>query len=51
VLTVKDLKELLDRVPADAPIAVVEGDDYEHKYTVLSEYYSANGEVVIQFWN
>lgn len=51
-ITAKDLKELLDRVPDTAPVVVIEGDDdYEHKKTQLSPYVSAEGEIVIQFWN
>lgn len=51
-ITAKDLIELLEHAPEDAPVVVLEGDDdHDHKKTQLSPYISAQGEVVIQFWN
>lgn len=35
----------------EAKIAVVEGDDYENKKHQLAVYISADGEVVIQYWD
>ena len=50
-MRVADLIETLKRAPQDAPVAVVDGDNYEFKCTILSPYVSVDGEFVIQFWN
>lgn len=50
-MTVMELMQILERVPKDARIAVVEGDDCQNKHNVVSPYFSVDGELVIQFWN
>ena len=51
MMHVSELLEILEQLPKDAPVCVVEGDDYENKKTVLSPYLSSEGACVIQFWN
>lgn len=33
------------------PVVIVEGEDYEHKRRRLSVYRSADGEIVLEFWD
>lgn len=51
MITVGLLIEILEQFPKDAPVAVMEGDDFENKKTILSTYMSQDGEFVIQYWD
>lgn len=35
----------------NAKVVVIEGDDRENKKRLLESYFSADGEVVIQYWD
>ena len=49
-MNARELIAMLEKHP-DAPVAVMAGDDYQNKKRLLSVYYSADGEMVIEYWD